>query len=387
MNRFACGCVGAVLMALAMVWISTPARAAERSLTPLAQRTTDEVIAADLRRIDALRAKLGGLEGARQDPWRAAYAEALLEAVREEYADNDTTPFTGAALARAAEMIGKIESGAPPVTRADVPKWSVPAGSSRLRPDLWTALDSLKQHAGFPCAREEVARFEAALVWAGNEGRDQGDCHTAPHVAEAEDWGRRARLKAEACIETVPVQRPVPPPAAVIPAPVALPTAEELEIPRDVHFALSKWNITEASLQVIGGITAVLQKYPGITILLEGHTDSRGSSELNIELSRKRVMSVKDVFVMIGIDSSRIQVSWKGKGELYAPEDSKKGFALNRRVELVFLDPAGQRIKATRQESDLQIEGDRVKAPAPVTPRPVRKPVKKPAAVKKPGTP
>lgn len=354
----------ALLAALVVLAGVVPARAAEPPLTPVRQRNTDEAIAQDLARIDGWSARLERLGAAGKDPWRAAYAQALLQAAREEYADNDTTAFADSALSRAAAVIGDIESGKAPVTTGSAPRSRVLGGSSRVRADLWQDLDSLKTHAGFPCAREEVARCEAALVWAGNEAIDQGECHTSPHLTEAEDWARRARLKAASCIEEAPQARPIQAPVVQVPMPVALPQAEELEIPRNVHFGLNKWDITETSLQVIGGVTAVLQKYPGITVLLEGHTDSRGSVQFNEELSRKRVMKVYEVFVMIGIDSSRIQTSWKGKGDLYATEDSKRGYALNRRVEMVFLDPAGQRIKSTRQETDLQIEEEREAKPA-----------------------
>ena len=141
--------------------------------------------------------------------------------------------------------------------------------------------------------------------------------------------------------------------------PQSIPTAEELRIPRNVHFALDKHFISPTSRKVIEGIVAILKKYPSITVRLEGHTDSRASVAYNLALSKRRVNATHAVFLALGIDSQRITTSFKGKGDLYAQEDSKKGFALNRRVEMVFVDAEGRDIVGERQEGDLQLEGDK----------------------------
>ena len=62
--------------------------------------------------------------------------------------------------------------------------------------------------------------------------------------------------------------------------------------------------------------------------------DSRGSPEYNLALSKRRVDVVRAVFIDMGIDSTRLSTDYRGKSEPYAIEDSKRGFALNRRVEI-----------------------------------------------------
>lgn len=87
---------------------------------------------------------------------------------------------------------------------------------------------------------------------------------------------------------------------------------------------------------------------------LEGHTDSRASVAYNLALER-RVNATKAVFLALGVDSTRISTDFKGKGDLYEEKDTR-GFALNRRVEMVFVDSDGRDIKGERQEGDLQLE-------------------------------
>ena len=135
--------------------------------------------------------------------------------------------------------------------------------------------------------------------------------------------------------------------ADTVPVPVVtLPTVEELRIPMNVHFALDQSDITPASHGIIEHIAALLRRYPSITVQLVGHTDSRGDSSYNLHLSERRVLAVRTVFLELGIDPMRLIVSYRGKADLTSAEDSRRGLALNRRVEMTFVV----------QEGDLQVE-------------------------------
>jgi outer membrane protein OmpA-like peptidoglycan-associated protein len=372
----------AVALTLA-AWFAAGAAAArptpgDTALTIIKNRVSDEAIAHDLGLIDSWRARLDGLPAAAQDPWRAAAARTWLEAARVEYTDGDETRFPEVAFTRAAALISQIEAGAPPIVRGIVPNDSLPEGTSRVGGDLWFRLEKLKEHPGFACAAADIAMLEVQLAWASNEAVDQGGCKTDPHMAEATRLAREARLQAEACgAQPAAEKRERPAPAAPAPtAPVEapapqLPTAEELEIPRNVHFGLNRADISTVSHDVIAGVAGVLRKYPSISVRLEGHTDSRASAAYNLELSKRRVMAVYGVFLDMGIDSVRLTTAYKGKAELTATEDSNRGFALNRRVEMIFVDSEGREIKAQSQEQDLQLEREPHTPPRPATkPRP-----------------
>ncbi len=74
---------------------------------------------------------------------------------------------------------------------------------------------------------------------------------------------------------------------------------------------------------------------PNINILIEGHTDSKGSDVLNDDLSLLRAESVKSYLVKQGISSSRIQTIGYGKKKPLASNKTEFGRRLNRRTEIV----------------------------------------------------
>ena len=351
-----------------------------RTLTPLRRQTSDRVIAGDLDAIDEWQAKLDSLPGAGADVWRAAGARAWLNAAQVEYTDNDRQGFAGAAFERGVALISEIEKGAAPVDSANAPKAVIPRGSVKVADSLYAQLESLKHNPGFRCAREPLAQLEVELAWTGNEQIDQGDCRTSPHLARAHELARTAQELVEKCIPP-PVahleEPPVPVPADTVRVVhVEVPTKEELRIPRNVHYALNEFTISPTSHRVIAGIAALLVKYPTITARLVGHTDSRGSAAYNLELSKRRVNAARSEFVAMGIDSSRLSTAYKGKSDIYAIEDSKKGFALNRRVEMVFVDSQGKDISGERQEGDLQLEDGHSSRPKFAVPKNGTNPVK-----------
>lgn len=71
------------------------------------------------------------------------------------------------------------------------------------------------------------------------------------------------------------------------------------------------------------------------TIVVEGHTDSRGSDQMNMQLSRDRAESVREYLVSQGVDASRIQVVGRGETMPIADNATAEGRANNRRVEII----------------------------------------------------
>ncbi len=103
---------------------------------------------------------------------------------------------------------------------------------------------------------------------------------------------------------------------------------------KTILFDTGKSSIKAQSEKVLQDIIAILKEYPNAKFTVEGHTDSVGSENLNMELSEARALSVKDYLTSNGIDQFRL--SSKGFGEA-KPIDSNKtraGRANNRRVEI-----------------------------------------------------
>ena len=89
-----------------------------------------------------------------------------------------------------------------------------------------------------------------------------------------------------------------------------------------------------ASLVLLDELTAILNKYEGATLFIDGHTDSNGSDDFNMVLSQKRTNSVKTYLNGKGISDSRLTATGFGESKPIADNKTSLGRSKNRRVEL-----------------------------------------------------
>lgn len=87
---------------------------------------------------------------------------------------------------------------------------------------------------------------------------------------------------------------------------------------------------------ILKEIADSLKNAKGYEMIIYGHTDSKGSDEYNLKLSKRRAEAVRKALVERYGVSSEI-LSAKGLGERYpaAPNDTEKNRQKNRRVEFV----------------------------------------------------
>ncbi len=103
----------------------------------------------------------------------------------------------------------------------------------------------------------------------------------------------------------------------------------------DVLFATNQATLTADGTNNVRKLADVLNQNPNRTVLVEGFTDSTGSSAHNQELSERRAGSVASALTGMGIGRER--VAMRGYGEAYpvAGNVSAGDKQLNRRVEIV----------------------------------------------------
>ena len=94
----------------------------------------------------------------------------------------------------------------------------------------------------------------------------------------------------------------------------------------------------EETVAEIDKLVVLLKKYPKIQMELRAHTDSRGESKYNLELSNQRAQAVVSYMISKGVDQRRLTA--KGFGDTEPLNECKKGIScpevkhrLNRRVE------------------------------------------------------
>jgi outer membrane protein OmpA-like peptidoglycan-associated protein len=105
-----------------------------------------------------------------------------------------------------------------------------------------------------------------------------------------------------------------------------------------IYFDVNKDIVKSESYGTLKEISKVLTDNPDVKIKIVGHTDSDGDDKSNLDLSKRRGISVKNVLVKdFGIDAARIETDGKGESEPIAKNDSGVNKALNRRVEFIKL--------------------------------------------------
>ncbi|MCL2145223.1 MAG: OmpA family protein [Endomicrobia bacterium] len=138
------------------------------------------------------------------------------------------------------------------------------------------------------------------------------------------------------------------------------PPKEEVEVKQEerglvinlsskVLFDVAKSDLKSEAEKALNEVAAILRVYSKNKVLIEGHTDSSGNKQKNMQLSLDRAQSVFDFFANTGIDKERMQVFGFGSDRPVADNATEKGKEQNRRVEIVIL-------KEEEPEPAVQIE-------------------------------
>lgn len=108
-------------------------------------------------------------------------------------------------------------------------------------------------------------------------------------------------------------------------------------IAMDLLFRTDEHVLTDTTGSSLNQLAQTIASMPDIHIRLDGFADERGDSDYNLQLSEKRVQSIRDLLVAAGIDGSRIQTT--AHGESKAIDESIDSLAFERRVSVkLFID-------------------------------------------------
>ena len=139
-----------------------------------------------------------------------------------------------------------------------------------------------------------------------------------------------------------PPPPPPPPRAAAPPAPATLSEQEvfarksldQLNSERpldDVFFDLDKSDIRDDGRTALQRNADWLKKWSSTQITVEGHCDSRGSSEYNLGLGSRRANAVKEYLGSLGVPGNRVTIISKGKEQPFCNDESESCWQQNRR--------------------------------------------------------
>lgn len=129
-------------------------------------------------------------------------------------------------------------------------------------------------------------------------------------------------------------------PGADIDAVGAIGSSIKISIDSSVLFDFGKDTLKPEAIKELHRVAMELKKYPGATVIVEGHTDNRGTQAANQKVSEKRATAVRNYWV-IKENLSELKFSAVGYG-MHRPvalNDTEEGRAKNRRVEVIVLPP------------------------------------------------
>ncbi|MBI3135685.1 MAG: OmpA family protein [Bacteroidetes bacterium] len=116
---------------------------------------------------------------------------------------------------------------------------------------------------------------------------------------------------------------------------------------RNIFFDLDKYSLRPESVNELERLLKLLQENPTMKIEISGHTDTRGSSEHNQELSQNRAKAVVDYLIEHGIDKSRLTYAGYGEAKplitdeaiakMTSSMDREEAHQQNRRTEFKIL--------------------------------------------------
>ena len=116
-------------------------------------------------------------------------------------------------------------------------------------------------------------------------------------------------------------------------------------MPTDLLFGYNEEALKESARLSLMKLGLLIQRNPESVFIIEGHTDTTGSSEYNMKLSRQRALSVHSwLSESLSIRSKRIKIKAMGETRpLINPTGSREEQSINRRVEIVILPPRSRR--------------------------------------------
>lgn len=120
-----------------------------------------------------------------------------------------------------------------------------------------------------------------------------------------------------------------------------------------IYFDFDKDDIREESVVELSKLYYFMTSNPDMIVEVAGHTDSRGTDEYNLDLSKRRAKSVQKWLSTRGIKSKRVETKGYGEAKPIADNvkpdgsDDPEGRQMNRRIELTILSVDGKKVITT----------------------------------------
>ncbi|WP_052480916.1 OmpA family protein [Gilvimarinus agarilyticus] len=121
-------------------------------------------------------------------------------------------------------------------------------------------------------------------------------------------------------------------------------TLDQLEL--QVMFKTGEDQLSPQNTSALNTLAKFLVENPELSIQLDGYADPRGTDEYNNVLSQYRARSVLEALVAAGVSEQRVEIMAHGASSTKATPGDTETYALERRVDIQIINPAGQKALA-----------------------------------------
>jgi peptidoglycan-associated lipoprotein len=115
-----------------------------------------------------------------------------------------------------------------------------------------------------------------------------------------------------------------------------LDNADSILSQRVIYFEFDRSNVRAEFRPIIEAHGAYLRANPSARVVLEGHTDERGSREYNLGLGERRGSSVDELLRAAGASANQLEVVSFGEERPVCRQSNEECWQRNRRTEIVY---------------------------------------------------
>ena len=135
------------------------------------------------------------------------------------------------------------------------------------------------------------------------------------------------------------------------------------EVIFDVLFDSDNNDLSSDTKDGLNRHAEILINNPEIIAVIEGYSDSTGSDDYNLELSRKRAESVRDYLISRGVSPESLDLVPKGGTDRFAEGNTREALAGNRRVRIIYEPPHVIAQETVTEDETLEETGETKASP------------------------
>ncbi|MBA3008763.1 MAG: peptidoglycan-associated lipoprotein Pal [Proteobacteria bacterium] len=104
---------------------------------------------------------------------------------------------------------------------------------------------------------------------------------------------------------------------------------------QNIHFDFDSAELSPMAKTLLKEKAEWLSANPGVSVVIEGHCDDRGTTEYNIALGEKRALAAKNYLVDLGVSEARLSTVSFGEERPLDSASTEEAYSKNRRAQFV----------------------------------------------------